>query len=71
MGQTGIANRDNFYFKVMQYSRQMRETERVIDFGNVLLYSSNILPLGILEKLEFCYNHKKEEITNPTTDVST
>ena len=43
---------------------------RVIDFGNLLLYSPNTLPLGILEKLKLYYNQKKEEITTPTTDVS-
>ena len=43
----------------------MRETGRVIDFGNLLFYLPNILPLGILEKLKFCYNQKKEEITTP------
>ena len=37
-----------------------------IYFGNLLLFS----PLGILEKLKFCYNQKKEELTAPTTDVS-
>ena len=55
----------------MQYRRQMRETGgKVIDFGNLLLYSPKTLPLGILEKLKLSYNQKKEEITTPTTDVS-
>ena len=54
----------------MQYRRQMRVTVRVIDFGNLFLYSPNTLPLGILEKLKLCYNQKKEEIATAITDVS-
>ena len=33
----------------------MNQRERVIDFGNLLLYSPNTLPLQILEKLKFSY----------------
>ena len=46
------------------------QLKRVTHFGNLLLYSLNTLTLGIFEKLKFCYNQKKKEITIPTTDVS-
>ena len=61
--------------KVGQYRRQMKKT-REIDSGNLLLHSPLIflatvtLPLGILQKLKFCYNQKKEETKPPTTDIS-
>ena len=54
----------------MLYKRQMRETGESNKFDNLLLYSPNTLPVGILEKLKLCYNKKKEEFTSPTTDAS-
>ena len=43
----------------------MRETRENNRFSNLLLYSPNTLPLEILQKLKFCYNQKKKEITSP------
>ena len=66
-GATFITKWANNY-KVVQGTNQMKETGE-IDFGNLLLHSpliclaTDTLPLRILEKLKFCYNQKKEEIT--------
>lgn len=47
----------------------MNQREWVIDFGNLLLYSPNTLPLQILEKLKFSYIQKNEKITTPTRHI--
>ena len=68
-GATFITKWANNY-KVVQGTNQMKETGE-IDFGNLLLHSpliclaTDTLPVRILEKLKFCYNQKKEEITPP------
>ena len=50
---------------VLTWKVTINHRGRVIDFGNLLLYLPNTLPLRILEKLNFCYNQYNEEITPP------
>ena len=56
--------------QILQIGTGIYKEEQLFHFGNLLLYSPNTLPLGILKKLKFCYNKTKEEITTPTTDLS-
>ena len=44
----------------------LNQEGRVIDFDNLLLYSPKTLPLGILEKLKFCYNQKNKKSETPS-----
>ena len=56
--------------QMLQIGTGIYKEGKFVGFGNLLLYSLNNLPLGILEKLKFCYNQKKKEITTPSTDIS-